>query len=46
MEYFEASTDIAAPPLTVWNALIDVATWPHWDSGVAAVEGTVRRCLA
>ena len=41
MKHFEASTDIAAPSQAVWDALIDVQGWPHWDSGVTAVDGTI-----
>lgn len=41
MKYFEASTDIAASSQSVWDALIDFASWPLWDSGVSAVDGTI-----
>ena len=38
---YEAQSQIAATPATVWAALIDVATWPSWDSGVDSVDGVV-----
>jgi hypothetical protein len=25
----------------VWAVLVDAASWPHWDSGVDAVDGTL-----
>ncbi len=41
MEFFEASTTIAAPAAAVWKVLVDGAAWPTWDSGVNAVAGTI-----
>ena len=42
MRYYEAASTIAASPEAVWAVLIDGATWPSWDSGVAAVEGSIE----
>jgi uncharacterized protein YndB with AHSA1/START domain len=41
MEFYEASTTIAASPEAIWNVLVDGAAWPTWDSGVNAVLGTI-----
>ena len=38
---FEASSTIAATPETVWAVLVQGGEWPHWDSGVASVDGTI-----
>jgi hypothetical protein len=38
---FEARTVIAAPPVAVWKILTDAASYPTWDSGVVAVDGTI-----
>lgn len=40
MRYYEAAV-ISATPESVWAVLVDGATWPSWDSGVDAVEGTI-----
>ena len=41
MKSFESAVDIDAPAAAVWAVLVDVARWPHWDSGVLDVTGTV-----
>jgi len=41
MRSYESSTTIDAPPELVWAILMNVATYPDWDSGVERVEGTV-----
>lgn len=38
MEY-RATRHIDAPPDAVWSTLLDVGSWPTWDSGVTKVEG-------
>ena len=38
---YEAGGDIAAPPETVWQVLVDGANYPTWDSGVVRVEGEI-----
>ncbi len=40
---FEATSTIDAPPSAVWPILIDVAGWPHWDSGILAATGVADR---
>jgi hypothetical protein len=42
MRYYEATSTIAASPGAVWSVLADGGTWPSWDSGVDAVEGTIE----
>jgi hypothetical protein len=42
MRYYEATSTIAASPDAVWSVLADGATWPSWDSGVDAVEGSIE----
>jgi uncharacterized protein YndB with AHSA1/START domain len=39
MRFYEATSLIAAPPEQAWAVLVDIAAWPHWDSGVTAVDG-------
>ncbi|MEO1058156.1 MAG: SRPBCC domain-containing protein [Actinomycetota bacterium] len=41
VRYYDASIDISASPIAVWNALTAVDQYPTWDSGVVRVEGTV-----
>lgn len=41
MEFYEASTTIAAKPDAVWAVLIDGANWPNWDSGVNSIDGAI-----
>ena len=41
MRSFEAVTRIDASPAEVWAALVDVARWRDWNSGVDRVEGRV-----
>ena len=41
MRFYESSATIAASPDDVWATLVDAASWPNWDSGVDAVEGTI-----
>ena len=38
---YESSAVINAPASAVWDVLVDVATWPEWDSAVVRVDGTV-----
>jgi len=32
------SRDVAAPPETLWDAVIDVGSWPAWTSSIASVR--------
>ena len=41
MKYFEASSDIQAPPETVWGIITDARGLPGWDSGIERVEGDI-----
>jgi len=41
MRSYESTSTIAASPDDVWAALADAGSWPTWDSGVEAVEGTL-----
>ncbi len=41
MRYYEAASEIAASPKSVWAVLTDGANWASWDSGVDAVEGRI-----
>ena len=41
MRSFEATSLIDAGPEQVWRVLTDVGSWPQWDSGVKAVEGSL-----
>ncbi|MBX3098630.1 MAG: SRPBCC domain-containing protein [Salinibacterium sp.] len=41
MEFYEATTTIDAKPESVWEALVDGASWPTWDSGVNSVDGVI-----
>jgi uncharacterized protein YndB with AHSA1/START domain len=41
MRSYESTASIAASPDDVWAVLVDAAGWPSWDSGVAAVDGTI-----
>ena len=41
MRSYEATSFIQASPELVWPLLTDAAAWPHWDSGVAKVDGRV-----
>jgi hypothetical protein len=41
VRFYEASSDIAASPESVWAVLVDGAAWSSWDSGVDAVDGTI-----
>jgi hypothetical protein len=36
---YHAHRRIAAPADAVWKALLDVGSWPDWDSGVTRVDG-------
>jgi uncharacterized protein YndB with AHSA1/START domain len=36
---FEATAIIAAPRELVWQLLVDLDSWPAWNSGVIATEG-------
>lgn len=39
MEY-RTRRHIAAPAHRVWSAVLEVGSWPDWDTGVTKVEGT------
>lgn len=39
---FRATRTIDATPEKVWAELLDVGSWPAWDSGVTRVDGTAR----
>jgi hypothetical protein len=39
---FRARRHIDAAPDVVWSSLLDVGSWPDWESGVTKVEGTAR----
>lgn len=41
MEY-GATRHIDAPAERVWAELLDVGSWPEWESGVTRVEGEAR----
>jgi hypothetical protein len=41
VRFYEAASDIAASPESVWAVLVDGAAWSSWDSGVDAVDGTI-----
>src|SRR3954469_18101379 len=41
MKHYEATATIAAGPDDVWAVLADGASWPSWDSGDTAVEGSI-----
>lgn len=41
MRFYEAASDIAASPESVWAVLVDGAAWSSWNSGVDAVDGTI-----
>jgi len=36
---YDAATTISASPAAVWAVLVDVGSWPSWDSGVTSVDG-------
>lgn len=38
---FGTSTTIDAPPEAVWSVLIDLESWPSWDSAVVRTEGHI-----
>jgi len=42
MQVIEAESVVAAPPEEVWPVLVDLASYPEWDSGVVRTEGVVR----
>lgn len=39
---FRARRRIDAAPGDVWSSLLDVGSWPDWDTGVIKVDGTAR----
>ena len=43
MRFYEASSDIDAPPEAIWAVLADGAAYPSWDSGVLSVEGRIAK---
>lgn len=42
MTHFIASAEIAAPPATVWETLLDTRSWPTWDTSLDRVEGSLE----
>lgn len=38
---YRAETHVSAEPHAVWQALMNLAAYPEWDSGVTKVEGTI-----
>jgi hypothetical protein len=40
MKSFSSTVQIAAAPETVWDTVVDTASWPQLDSSIASVEGT------
>ena len=43
MKQYEATASIAAAPEVVWKILLDGKSYPQWDSGVVALEGTIAQ---
>jgi uncharacterized protein YndB with AHSA1/START domain len=41
MRSYESTATIAAGAEDAWRVLVDGRTWPSWDAGVTAVEGTI-----
>jgi uncharacterized protein YndB with AHSA1/START domain len=41
MPTFEATTDVAAPPSTVWTTLMRTDRWTAWDPQLESVTGTL-----
>ncbi|NEK59233.1 SRPBCC domain-containing protein [Geodermatophilus sabuli] len=41
MRSYESTASISAGADAVWRVLVDVGSWPAWDSGVQAVDGAV-----
>lgn len=41
MKFFTASTNIKAPPDTIWKILTDAPNYPTWDPGVIRIEGRI-----
>lgn len=42
MKHFAARAEIAAPPATVWQTLLDTRSWPTWDTSLDRVEGSLE----
>jgi hypothetical protein len=41
VRFYEATSEIEAPPEAIWAVLVDGAGYPTWDSGVERVEGRI-----
>ena len=39
MRRIETAIDIAAPPLAVWNVLVDFAAYPDWNPFIRRLQG-------
>jgi hypothetical protein len=41
MRFYEATSEVAASPESVWAVLVDASDWPTWESGIDAVDGQI-----
>jgi hypothetical protein len=41
MKFYTATTNIKAPPETIWKILTDAPNYPKWDPGVIRIEGKI-----
>ena len=42
MRRIETAIDIAAPPIAVWNVLVDFAAYPDWNPFIRRLQGEAR----